>query len=231
MFQQKNKGAKATDCPTAHSVDDFRSYVEHPRFGRGPRMTGLNPTERFNSSNLVAHWHSPPEQRIPHTAIAANMSQQVLATMNVQYYFDVRRRCRDCGRKFIFFAEEQRHWYEELKFNLEADCVHCCECRRKQHSSERIRERYNDLVTRQPSSAFECLELAAASVELLQSGAFCAHPTTFSRVRMWLNRVSNDTAFDADRLRVLNQLKMLEAAFSVEAHRGIQKLNSEPRIE
>ena len=39
------------------------------------------------------------------------------------HYFDAKRVCRKCERPFLFFAEEQKYWYEDLRFPLEADCL------------------------------------------------------------------------------------------------------------
>src|SRR5262245_57928602 len=92
----------------------YAAYVEHPRFGQGPRYTGL---EVANSSDgtVYCHWHSPEGVRVPKTAIAANLSNQRPATLPVTHYFDATRTCRKCGRPFLFFAEEQQYWYEVLK--------------------------------------------------------------------------------------------------------------------
>jgi hypothetical protein len=42
--------------------DDYRSYVEHPRYGRGPRLTGFNPS---TNRPFDIHWHWKPEELIP----------------------------------------------------------------------------------------------------------------------------------------------------------------------
>ena len=98
--------------------DDYSKFVDHPRYGHQPRVTGLNPDTNY--ADVFLHWHSGKEYRIPNTAIPADLSRQAKATVPVTHYFDVRRQCRDCGRPFIFFAEEQKYWYEELKFKLDA---------------------------------------------------------------------------------------------------------------
>src|SRR5690554_738010 len=101
----------------------YDSYVEHPRYGRKPRITGLNPVNDYR--RVFLHWHSGDDCRIPNTAVEADLSRQSPAAVPVTHYFDVKRACRDCGRPFIFYALEQKHWYEELGFCLEADCVRC----------------------------------------------------------------------------------------------------------
>lgn len=93
---------------------EFREFVTHPRYGQGPRFTGLNPENDNATGRVFLHWHSPQGVRIPNTAIPADVSRQVPATIPVTHYFDAKRRCADCGRAFLFFAAEQKYWYEEL---------------------------------------------------------------------------------------------------------------------
>ncbi len=94
-------------------------------------------------------------KRIPGTAIVADPSKQTRATVPVTHYFDLERSCRDCKRHFIFFAEEQKYWYEELGFGLESDCVRCTECRKKQQGIAWLKERYESLFHIEPKSAEE----------------------------------------------------------------------------
>jgi hypothetical protein len=114
---------------------EYDNYVEHPRFGRYPRITGLNPESDFTTGKPFLHWNAT--ERIPNTAVEADLSRQSRATVPVTHYYDVKRTCRDCARPFIFFADEQKHWYEELKLPLEADCVRCVPCRKTQREHKR----------------------------------------------------------------------------------------------
>ncbi len=144
-----------------HETDKYAEFVDHPRFGRRPQLTGLNPSPADRGVHL--HWNattrneiatqfesvmgkkwpsgglhafSARTKRIANTAIVADLSRQTAATMAVTHYFDLECNCRDCGRSFIFFAEEQKYWYEELGFGLDSDCVHCVECRKRQQGGE-----------------------------------------------------------------------------------------------
>jgi hypothetical protein len=83
--------------------------VPHPRYGRRPRRTGLDPAPTPDAS-VYLHWHSSPGNCVPGTAIVANVTAQGPVTLNVTHYFDARRVCRVCGRPFLFFAEEQLYW-------------------------------------------------------------------------------------------------------------------------
>jgi len=105
----------------------------------------------------------------------------------VTHYYDVKRECRDCNRPFIFFAQEQKHWYEELGFPLESDCVRCVECRKRQHGIALKRERYEQLFHVPNRTSDEDLEMAECCLSLIEASAFGNRQT--QRVRMLLNRV------------------------------------------
>jgi hypothetical protein len=173
--------------------DEFDQFVSHPRYGRRPRTTGLNPGTTA-TGDVVLHWHTPDQCRIPNTALAADLSRQSRATVPVTHYFDAKRQCRDCGRWFIFFAEEQKHWYEELGFALEADCIRCVDCRRKQRGLERARQRYEDLFHVVDRTPDQDLEMAECCVALVETGVF--HTRQLERVRMSLNRIPMDLPED-----------------------------------
>src|SRR5262245_27802217 len=106
----------------------YDAYVEHPRYGRYPRHTSLNP----DPYNPDVHLHSnatniqeiqkrarrilgydfpfltsleavtPTElPRIAGTAIRADTSKQNNPTVPVTHYYDVEKVCRNCKRPFI----------------------------------------------------------------------------------------------------------------------------------
>lgn len=55
------------------------------------------------------------------------------------FYLDQDRTCIQCGRAFVFSAEEQKYWYETLKFHFDAVAVRCPECRRRRRSEKALR--------------------------------------------------------------------------------------------
>lgn len=193
----------------SHSEDKYASFVEHPRYGRRPHVTGLNPETIFGGDTFL-HWHSPKECRIPNTAIPADLSQQVAATVPVTHYFDVVRTCRDCGRPFLFFAQEQKHWYEELGFGLDSDCVRCVPCRKRQQGIARVRERYEGLFHVRNRSSEENLEMADCCLSLIEQSVF--HRRQTERVRMLLNQVIQgpDEHVDARCRDLLARLRAIE---------------------
>lgn len=184
---------------------EFRDYVPHPRYGQGPRITGLNPENDYTAAKVFLHWHSPPGVRIPNTAIAADPSRQGPATIPVTHYFDARRQCADCRKPFIFFAAEQRYWYEELGFPLESDCVRCAPCRKKQQGVESARQRYEDLFHLQDRTPEQNLEMVECSLKLVEGGLFGRRQ--LDRVRGILKKVPADPSVQ----RLKERLNALES--------------------
>lgn len=179
----------------------YADFVAHPRFGVGPRITGSNP-EATPDARVYLHWHSPADQRVPGTAVSADLSRQSPATLAVTHYFDVVRQCRSCGRKFLFFAEEQKHWYEELKFPLEADCLRCPACRRAEHQLRATRDRYVHLLQAANRSPELDLEFAECGAALIEAGVFT--PKLLPKLRSALKRAASsaqaETAARAEAL-------------------------------
>ena len=197
-----------------HKADKYAEFVDHPRYGRRPNVTGLNPNPadrdvhlHWNATTpneIVAQyeavigkkwpygdWNSYSEtKRIPNTAVVADLSRQTPATVPVTHYFDLERTCRDCKRPFIFFAAEQKHWYEELGFGLESDCVRCIECRKHQQGIARQREQYETLFHVEHRTGEQTLQMAEACLSLIESGIFAVRQT--ERVRMLLNSIPEE---------------------------------------
>jgi hypothetical protein len=71
-------------------------------------------------------------------AILANPSKQKWCDVPPYFaYFDEERNCADCSEPFLFSKEEQKHWYETLKFWVQSRPIRCKTCtkRRKQRES------------------------------------------------------------------------------------------------
>lgn len=131
-------------------------------------MTDLQPPNKWGWHYNACSW-----ERIDGTAVLADPERhENTFPYAVEYYFDLRRVCRDCGRKFIFFAEEQKHWYEVLKLPLEADAVRCVGCRKAEQRIARLRQRYEELLAVINRTAEETLELVGAGLALVDEGRF-----------------------------------------------------------
>ena len=153
-------------------TDDYSGYQEHPRYGREPRITGLNPSDQPWTEKVFLHGHSGEGTRIPNTAIVADTDKQLPATIPVTHYFDSKRVCRKCDEYFIFFAEEQRYWYEELQFPLEADMVQCINCRKQEQKLREARREYEELSARKGRTESETLRMVEKGAFLVEEGIF-----------------------------------------------------------
>ncbi|MGB7343241.1 MAG: zinc-ribbon domain containing protein [Pirellulaceae bacterium] len=170
--------------------DPFANYVEHPRYGRGPRLTGRNPVAKhFRAVHI--HWNATSDTRIPNTAVTATTCNQRDAIYPVTHYYDVKRCCVDCGRMFIFFAEEQRYWYEVLRFKLDADCKRCVPCRIVHRSTCYLREQYERLLEKSELSEMETCEVCDCALTLIERGEFGNR--VIQRVRALLNSIDSDS--------------------------------------
>lgn len=171
------------------SGGEYASFVEHPRFGQAPRRTGLD-VANTPDGTVYCHWHSPVGVRVPGTAIAADVARQRPATIPVTHYYDAKRACRKCSRPFLFFAEEQKHWYEALGFPLEADCLECPPCRKDERKLRALHRQYDALVARADRSATDTLELVRCALPLVESSVFS--PKALPRLRALLKPLLAD---------------------------------------
>ena len=212
------------------TMKDYSDHVAHPRYGQAPQSTGFDPNP--NSPDVHLHWNTPyprtkgqlrlierllgtpwsfpndGTQMICGTAIVADLYRQTPGTMPVTHYYDLDKVCRDCARRFIFFAEEQKHWYEELGFPLEADAVRCPLCRKQVQVTRRKRARYERLFHLPFPTVAESMEMADCSLTLIEEGIF--HYRQTQHVRMLLNRVRDERNLDARFINLTARLHAVE---------------------
>ena len=193
----------------------YADHVPHPRYGRSPRFTpvgwdDVRAAHRLGVTSLMylePSWHGEP---VPGTWVLADWRRQAPATFHCPAYVDVDIRCRDCGRRFLFFAEEQRHLYEELKLNLATRCVRCADCRRRVRRGVELANRYerSTVGTDRTAAPADLFAGAAAGVRLVERGDF--GPKAAQRVRAALNRLRNDAEFAPAAARLRGRLDRIE---------------------
>ena len=81
------------------------------------------------------------------TAVRANVDKQNRSICPRYWYVDAMFPCRRCGREFGFTAAEQRTWYEEYGFWVDAFPAHCPDCRRMRRELKSARQEYDRTVT------------------------------------------------------------------------------------
>ncbi|MEO6035527.1 MAG: zinc-ribbon domain-containing protein [Verrucomicrobiota bacterium] len=213
----------------------YDDYVKHPRYGHRPRYTGLNPNPydlniqlHSNATNVrelqkravqvfgkKLGYMTPLEQltpkepaRISNTAIRAEPGLQNHPTLPVTHYFDVERVCRDCKRPFIFFAEEQKYWYETLKFPLDSDCVRCPNCRKTERFLARTRATYERLAGTKNRNWKDDLKMAGSALTLVENGLFGGR--VIQTIRRLLKTAPENERVKNDYLNLAMRLKQLE---------------------
>ena len=175
--------------------------VPHPRYGAAVVPSGEVVTEAEVRGSF---WQYAKETLFPASAIRADLSRQNFSTMARGYYVDLLRRCRDCDRPYLFFAREQRHWYEVLGFYVDADCVRCPGCRRGERAHRQRFRRFANAVTREDLRAAELATLAADAAALWEDGVL--------RDEQKLRRICNRVREALPGHRATRQLERLIAA-------------------
>jgi len=143
------------------------NLVKHPRYGAQPLRSGLVVAEE---EIRHGHWRYQGSQIFPDTVLAANVALQNYCLYPRRYYVDMLKECRRCGRPFIFFAREQRHWFETLRFYVDADCVECPECRSAFRLVQRRLRRYSALLRKTPIVRKELMILVDDALFLFRQG-------------------------------------------------------------
>jgi len=143
------------------------NYVPHPRYGTEPIPSGYKVDE---DTIRRGHWRLSRDRIFPETVLAANTEKQNYALYPRKYYVDVERICRTCDRPFLFFAREQRYWFETLRFFVDADCVFCPECRRASRAVQRRLRRYSDLYAKPEPSRKELMFTVDDAIFLVEHG-------------------------------------------------------------
>jgi hypothetical protein len=106
------------------------------------------------------------------TAVRADISKQDFGVCPRHWYVDAAFRCPRCDRTFVFSADEQRYWYEELKFYVDSRTKHCSECRKTLRELKAIKQEYdrNVVCALATSAGVELKERLVAVVDALTDG-------------------------------------------------------------
>lgn len=141
--------------------------VAHPLYGSKPMHSGVSLP---NAVFARAHWSYGSERFFPESAIIADTTKQNYNVFPRYCYVDILKHCRGCDRPFIFFAMEQKHWFETLRFYVDADCVHCTECGKSRRRAKRRVTLHAHLAKKKDLSDEEFMHFVDNTVHLLQAG-------------------------------------------------------------
>ncbi len=122
-----------------------KEYVDHPRYGAKPIDSGIS----INKAQIeIGRWRYSTLKYFPQTAIPADIEKQNYSIFPRSFYVDIEEQCEVCSRHFIFFALEQKYWFEELGFWVDSHCTRCIECRKKDQELKQLHLKYQKLVTK-----------------------------------------------------------------------------------
>ena len=145
----------------------MKDLVPHPRYGVTIVPSGLT----LSDAELRRRYGSRRDDVVfPESAIRADPTRQNFTVFPRNFYVDTLRDCRSCGRPFLFFAREQKYWYEVLRFYVDADCVHCPECRRSNQQLQRRFRRYSEQISKSELPESELATLVEDAVFLWNAG-------------------------------------------------------------
>ena len=173
--------------------------VTHPRYGSRIRPSGYNVDA---ATVRESFWGYKCETIFPESAIPANLQRQSDATFPRGWYVDVLKKCRDCRRQFIFYAEEQRHWYETLGFTIDADCVRCPICRKADQTLRRRFQRFSNAIGRTDLTDDEFITLVRDAIFAWDNGLLKKRDK-LNRIRNQARRRIPDHAATAEISRLL----------------------------
>ena len=77
------------------------------------------------------------------SAIKADTSRQDFSVEPRYWYVDATIRCDRCKKDFLFSADEQRFWYEELRFYVDSFARQCPACRGELRELKMLRQQYD----------------------------------------------------------------------------------------
>src|SRR3990172_474214 len=77
------------------------------------------------------------------TAVRADFERQNCSICPRYWYVNATFPCGHCGAEFTFSAAEQRVWYEDYGFWIDALPRHCLGCRRKLRELKAVRQEYD----------------------------------------------------------------------------------------
>lgn len=85
----------------------------------------------------------------------------------IHAFWDQTRTCGTCDRDYVFSGQEQRFWYETLKFYVDSVPVQCSDCRREARARKRAQKTLQTLLPLPPRADWRQCEQAARAAALV----------------------------------------------------------------
>ncbi|MEM7060052.1 MAG: zinc-ribbon domain containing protein [Pseudomonadota bacterium] len=172
-------------------LDCSKAYVRHPRYGCTPLLSNDPDAQTAARKHFRGNFTGTVPGEVwagrtyfyPDSAIRVRIPESDSTFWSTMLCMDRGERCRTCGRWYLFWALEQKHWHEVLKFGAWAGCLDCCDCRRERHQKERLVQEYEDLLARDGKTNADWARFSLIGDRLFEIG-YIKHHATLAKTRM-----------------------------------------------
>lgn len=188
-----------------NETNKYDDFVEHQWYGRLPLFTDLK-SKMSKADQFALHTRCGGYERVEGTAVAADMTKQRKRSYSVKYYMDEIHQCVDCRRQFIFFAREQKYWFEELQMPIEVRGRRCFECRSADRNPKIQMKRYAALKHMDNPSLDDLKFIAMFCLSQLEAEVF--HQKQIQTLRSYLNKLNKTKDGDGETNRFVADLRI-----------------------
>jgi Probable zinc-ribbon domain len=115
-------------------------YEERPLYGDIP-LVAREFRDRRGQPYVIYDYDLKYTPKLPRGAVRGDVRKQNLCFAchaPKYFYVDEEKICIQCGLRFMFAAEEQKFWYESLRFYGTSVAIRCPVCRRKQRTEKAL---------------------------------------------------------------------------------------------
>ncbi|MDX2199271.1 MAG: zinc-ribbon domain containing protein [Phycisphaerae bacterium] len=136
----------------------------HPVYGPAPHRTGEQLPE------IVRVGARYDAIVFPQSATPVGVQSRPARFWRSSWYVDELRQCSQCETLYIFFAAEQRYWYEELGISVDEKPFDCYPCRFIRHEVNERVERWAKLAAGPDLTKDELRNCARQAIEMISAG-------------------------------------------------------------
>lgn len=179
-----------------------RDLVAHPR-AREMARRAPGRVAHLSVAEIEARvWQVRAGSALPGTAVFADVSRQNYPLFPRPIYVDMLKTCRTCHRPFLFYANEQRFWFETLRLPIDVDCVNCVPCRKHARRVKASLDRYANALNAARLDAKDMKTFVDDTQFLLEQGLL----RNLSRVGALKNRARRELPAYAGTQRLADAL-------------------------
>jgi hypothetical protein len=115
-------------------------------------MSRKKPTEFQGPPSVTKEYYEYCLKQMPDGAIKADLSKHAPhnSYSPPMWYVDEQKKCKECGREFIFTARQQQHWFEVLKIPIHVNANRCTACRKKQRGEIAAQKQHMEKMAKRP---------------------------------------------------------------------------------